>query len=154
MNQADFLASVRQARQAVGNLAPAMSLIAKDFFSSEKSLFQADGPGQYEDLSARYKKQKLNRWGFIYPVNRASGALMRSVTNPGDSNAIAQVTESSFLVGTRLPYGAAVQKKRPYLFIGPESRYSTGATQGRLQRWDAILKSYVLSKLQRLDQAA
>jgi hypothetical protein len=146
VNEASFLASVRKAREAVGDLTPAMRLITQDFYDSEKSVFERKGPGPYEDLKTSYKAEKQRRWGFVYPINRASGRLMQSVTNPSSPDAISKVTATQFIVGTRVPYGIFVQRRRPFLFM-PGSGYDTNQTKNRVQRWSLILKSYVAQTL-------
>lgn len=147
-NEKSFMAALKEARAKVQDLRPAMALIAKDFFESEKSVFQdASGPGPYPDLTERYKKRKIKKWGFAYPVNKASGALMKSVTDSSDQNAIMQVNSTSFLVGSRVPYAAYVQRRRPFLFLGESSPYNTSETRSRIERWKKILRAYVVQSI-------
>lgn len=150
-NYAKFQEAIARGRAAVQDLTVPLMLIAKDFYRSEKAIFQLSGPGQYPDLSPKYKKQKQKRWGRIYPILMASGALRDSVTSGSDKNSISQVVNrTSLIIGTRVEYAAYLQEgtmhmpARPFLFIGPESRYANSEQQGRVGRWMNILNAYVL----------
>lgn len=149
-NAAEFQAALRRAQSKVSDLTIPLILIAKDFYKSQKAMFQLKGPGQYEDLSPGYKKQKKKAVGFVYPILKRSGALERSVTTPTDSNSINQIIDkNTLIIGTKVKYAAKHQfgqgvPLRPFLFVGPESRFATNEQSGRLGRWKNILEQYVL----------
>lgn len=157
-NEVAFKASLREAAEAVSDLTIPLTLIAKDFYKSQRSIFMLKGPGQYADLSAKYKPKKERKWGFVYPILKASGALEASVTDPKAPGAINYIVNKKTLVlgtsvasPTGFPYPKALQEgtknmpSRPFFFIGPESGKGTTETQGRFERWTSILRSSVIA---------
>jgi len=165
-NQRRFEEAINRARATTSDLRIPLTLIAKDWFRSNRGIFDPGrkSAGQYEELSERYAKAKVRKWGFKYPILRASGALADSLTDPENSNAIADIINSGSLVlGTRLrgkkgaPYPSYLQfgtskgmPARPFLFIGPEApRFATSAQMGRPERWFNILNSFVLKNLEK-----
>jgi phage gpG-like protein len=151
-----------------------LTLIAKDFYRSERAIFQLQGPGQYPDLSKKpffawwetgklktrylggYKSYKQAKWGFAYPILKRTGRLADSVTNPSSPDAINRIeNQNSLLIGTLVPYGIYHQSDRTrsriplrkFLFIGPESRFATNDQKGRLERWVGILEGFYAEKL-------
>ncbi len=151
-NDRRFREQLARAKEAVGDLRIPLNLVAKDFFKSQAAIWKNKGPGRYPDLSPGYKKAKKSKWGFIYPILRASGALERSMTDPKDPNAIAEIiNRDTLLLGTRVSYGIYAQQGSPlrkFLFIGPEApSFATSEQMGRLERWNNILNSHVLRVL-------
>lgn len=155
VNDTAFQNTVQRGLAAVGNLKIPFGLIALDFYKSEKAIFKLSGPGQYPDLSPKYKEFKEGKIGHAYPILKFSGALERSVTSNGDANSI-YINDGKVLgVGTRLPYGIYHQSDDPrkkiplrkFLFIGPESSFATSEQQGRLARWSNIINNYVLRQM-------
>lgn len=161
-NEKEFMAAIRAAKDEVRDLTLPLTLIARDFYKSEKTIFMLGGPGQYEDLRPRTKTTKQRLYGRVYPILKATGALERSVTDPTDENAVNQIiNRDTLIIGTKLksrkgkPYPIYQQKgapevhlpARPFLFIGPESGFGTDATRGRLERWTGILRGYVQAVL-------
>lgn len=152
-----FKNAIARAKLEVQDLTIPLTLIAKDWFKSNKAIFGLKGPGGYPDLSTAYKKRKLEKFHFIYPILKATGALSKSVLDPTDPNAVNEIINKAMLViGTRIPYGIYHQSDSPrtkiplrkFIFIGPEaSRYSINGLQGRPERWLNIINSFVLSKL-------
>lgn len=144
-----FRNAVRRAQAQVGDLTIPLRVIARDFYRSQKGLFTKTGAGGYQDLTPGYKRAKRREVGFVYPILVKSRALERSVTNENDSNAVHQiVNRSAIIFGSRLSYAAAVQAKRPYMFIGPEQpKIATSDQMGRLERWVRILNDHVVSVL-------
>lgn len=153
-NDGKFRAALERAKGLVSDLRTPLTLIAQDFFKSQKAIWMLSGPGQYPDLSARYKVLKQKKYGFMYPILEATGALKRSMTNPKDPNAISEIiNKDTLIVGTRVPYAKFHQSDEPrktlplrkFLFIGPEApRFATSEQMGRLYRWNNILNAYVL----------
>lgn len=153
-NYEKFQAGLARAKSQTSDLTIPLTLIAGDFYKSEAAIFRLNGPGQYADLSPNYKVRKQKRWGRVYPILLASGALRDSMTSPTDSNAISQiVNKDTLIIGTRIHYGRFLQEgtakmpARPFLFIGPESRYANSEQQGRVGRWLNILNAYVLRSM-------
>ncbi len=137
----------------VSDLTIPLTLISKDFYKSQKAIFMLKSAGQYPDLSPNYKKRKQKKWGFVYPILKASGALEASTTDPTDSQAINEiVNRNELIIGTRVPYGVYHQSDSPrsklplrkFLFIGPEAgRFAMSEQTGRLQRWIGILEGFM-----------
>ncbi len=148
-NDRSFRTALEKAKALAEDMRRPLELVSKDFFKSQDGLWNTSGAGRYPDLTTRYKIQKENRWGFIYPLLEASGALRRSLTNPSDSNAVAEIVNRDTLVmGTKLPYARAVQSKRKFLFIGPEAqKFATTAHMGRVDRWKKIFRDHLLEGL-------
>lgn len=140
--------ALKALQRDLADLTIPLTLISRDFYQSEQAIFQNTGPGQYDDLSPSYKKEKEKAVGFVYPILRRTGRLMRSVTNPSDGEAINQIiNKDTLVIGTRVPYGVLHQEgigvpQRPFLFIGPESRFATDEQGGRLYRWLQIIEDY------------
>lgn len=173
-----FRAALREASAQCNDLSVPLMLIAKQWFRGNKAIFKLKGPGRYTDLSGQavhapsnsrsrkevkpsnndygiggYKKSKQKKFGFIYPILKASGRLEASITDPKNAEAIASVINKQVLyVGSRVPYAEYLQtgtKKmpsRPYILIGAEQ---TGPEEFNL-RYDAFaetLMDYVRQKL-------
>lgn len=139
-----------RAREAGVNLNVPFMSIAKSWFKSNRSIFTLQGPGQYPDyggfnpyqavtsgkrggavLTRRdlYKRQKQKRWGFVYPMMKASGRLEQSLTDPANPEAINLVVNNlSLYLGTRVSYAPYHQSDeartkmpyRPIVFTGAE----------------------------------
>jgi phage gpG-like protein len=146
-----FRRAITLASQAVGDLTVPFNLIAKNWYQSNKAIFSLSGPGKYKDLSEKYKATKKRKWGFVYPILKASGTLESSITDPSDGNAINLVINGNILeLGTRVGYGVyhqslaprTVMPFRPFLFIGAEDQ-APASLNTRRDAWVAILSSYV-----------
>jgi hypothetical protein len=164
-NLPQFLESLKAAQKVASDLSSPLKEIGRDWMRTNRTIFQHSGPGPFRDLSggrarrnrrgqfqspnAGYKAEKLKKWGFVYPILKASGALERSLTDPGDSNALFEVRDGHELVlGTRLtsrgaPYpkflndGTSKMPARPFLSI----------PQLSVARWKLILKSFLIGRL-------
>lgn len=152
-NDKKFNRALKEAASLVKNLRPALMDIARDFYKSERAIFNLKGPGQYPPISERYGEKKKDEVGFVYPLLLRTGILMDSVTGPDNFGSIFKiVNNNTLIIGTSIPYGVTHQygdpsrniPERKFLFIGPEaSRYAVGETQGRLQRWLQILENHI-----------
>lgn len=161
-NDKKFHAAIVRAKMVTDDLRVPLTLIAKDFYKSEKTIFMLQGPGAYPDFKkddsgrSRYAEFKLNKYGFVYPLLMAKGRLAGSVTDPSHPDAINEiVNKRTLIIGSKVPYGVYHQSDRPrrkiplrkFLFIGPESTFATSDQQGRVGRWLNIMNSFVLKKL-------
>lgn len=171
-NDGKFQAAIKRAKTVTDDLTIPLTLISKDFYRSEKAIFQLQSAGQYPDLGGfnpsqirpgqklnnreLAKKKKQKKWGFIYPILRGSGRLEASVTNAEDKNAVNQiVNKRTLIIGTTVDYAIYHQSddprkklpQRKFLFIGPESSFANSDQQGRVGRWLNILNSFILKKL-------
>jgi phage gpG-like protein len=183
-NDARFKQALKDASEVVSDLRIPFGLITRDFYKSERAIFGLKGPGQYppfknshrvqyeqsgvgvRQLPAKkqfdvtkspYQQQKIKKWGFDYPLLKASGKLERSITTPNAEGSINIITPLSLVIGTSIPYGIYHQSDSPrskiplrkFVFIGPEApRFATSEQVGRLQRWvgyieDYCVKSYI-----------
>lgn len=157
-NDRKFRNAINRARKVTDDLRIPLTLISKDFYKSEKAIFQLKGPGQYPDLADSTKRQKRKAGFSIYPILRRKGRLEKSITTPNHADSINRIINKTVLViGTKTPYGIfhqsdAPRKKIPlrkFLFIGPEApRFATSDQMGRTQRWLNILNEFVLQKTQ------
>lgn len=154
-NDRDFAAAVNRAAKITDDLRVPLTLISKDWFQSQKAIFQLRGPGQYPPLKDPNAKKR--RLGFDYPLLRGeTRALERSVTRPRDPNAISRILNKKVLIlGTQVEYGVFHQEGtktipvRKFVFIGPEApRFARGRQVGRLQRWIGIMESFIDQKLE------
>lgn len=163
-NDKRFRDAIARAKKGVSDLTIPLTLISKDFFKSNKAIWGLKGPGGYPDLSDAYKKRKLAKYKFIYPILKANGALESSMTNPNDPNSVNEIINKAMLiVGTKVKYGIYHQSDAPrskiplrkFLFIGPEaSQFATSNFSGRPERWLNIINSFVLTKLGEVGETA
>ena len=151
-----FERSLQTASREVSDLRVPLAEIGKRFFQSRKFIFKRTGPGQYQDLSEKYKKRKQREYGFLYPILRASGTLENSITNHNDANAISVATPRQLIVGTDVPWGVfhqqnhpgkGIMPRRPFLFWGPESPdYATDKSIQKFNRNIAVILFTYLEK--------
>jgi phage gpG-like protein len=151
-----FQEAIKRAKLVTQDLTIPLSLISKDWFKTNRVIFNLKGPGRYADLKEKTKQQKQKRTGFVYPILEATGRLSASITQPTDGSAISEIiNKSSLVLGTKVPYAGYLQfgtknmPARPMVFFGPESReWGTDKTfQIRTTQWLNILNSYILEKL-------
>lgn len=144
-----FRNALREARGVTSDLTIPLELIAKDFYRTQAPTFQKNASGGYPDLSPAYKRAKRREVGFVYPMLVRSGALRSSMTSASDPNAVKLIlNKKSLFIGTRLKYAAAVQARRPFLFLGPEEPgVATDEQKGRLERWVGILMDHCIAVL-------
>lgn len=149
-----------KALEQVSSLKVPLSLIADDFYKSERAIFQLKSKGAYEDLSEKYKKRKIKEKGFAYPILKRDGDLEKSLTVRGGPGNITIVEDKFLIVGSAVPYAAVHQfgapskniPSRPIVFIGPETSKFEASDRaglgGRLTRWSNILDGYVKAVLE------
>ena len=152
-NQQEFNQTIEDALRKVSDLRPAFSLIATDFYRSEKAIFKLKSPGAYKDLKPKYKIRKAAKYGNAYPILRASGRLESSITKQGANENITLIGARFLVLGTSVPYGIFHQvgtnkmAARPFVFVGPESSKfalrDRSGQGGRLTRWTNIIEEYV-----------
>lgn len=160
--QKRFERAVRSAHAAVGSLKTPLTLIANDFYKSQKAIFQLKGPGQYPDIKeatkAAKKRNKVPEYPILMGINtkgHSRGTLARSTLSKNDENAIFNLEETKVTIGTKVFYGRFHQfgtgtiPMRKFLFVGPEAAINAAdpILSGRLERWTGILSQYVIAKL-------
>lgn len=146
-----------RALKNVSDLTIPYQLMAKEWFRGNRFIFDPGrkGPGKYKDLTPRYKKAKNKKYGFIYPILRASGKLADSMidpTNPDSVNVI--VNKKTLILGTKAqsedgaPYpiylqaGTRKMASRPFVLLGGE-QVSPPAINRRRKAWIRLLNDYI-----------
>lgn len=152
-NHAAFIGTLQKAAKQVDDLRFPMGEISRDFYKSEKAIFQLSSPGGYPDLAESTKKQKKRLGIPLYPILKRSGRLEASITGPGAEGSINIIGRKSLIIGTAISYGIFHNSDEPrskipqrkFVFIGPESREFAGRQEfgGRLVRWNNIITKYV-----------
>ena len=145
-NRQQWEATLKYAReQAIDWRAP-LTLIGRSLFRwSKLEVFDLAGPGKFQDLSKQYRQFKQSVYHFVYPILRATGALERSLTQPGGSNIFRFPNDTTLEWGTSVPYGVYHQSdaprskmpRRPFLLV----------TDARLKQWREIIDKHIKSKL-------
>lgn len=147
-----FQKALKEAERWTGDLTVPFGLISQSWFKSNRAIFALSGPGKYPDLSEKYKVAKKRKHGFLYPILRAKGDLEKSITNPGDKNAVSEVVNKTILLlGTRDPkaqfhQGDGARSKMPYrpmVLLGPEQVAPSGINN-RVEGFVKILEDYLL----------
>jgi phage gpG-like protein len=180
-NDEDFQSGIRRAVLAVSDLRPALQEVARDFYESQQVIFRLKGAGQYDPFQGplvkntwknpgfperrtrdgnktSYQNTKLRKYGFDYPLLKATGPLQEAASVQGGNGNITEITKTGITMGvdgSQIPYANYHQsdderKKIPlrkFLFIGPESGFADQRQRGRLERWNNILNTFVLRSL-------
>lgn len=139
--------AIGAAAAKVGDLTLPLNLISREWFKSNRAIFSLAGAGKYVDLSVLYKKAKKRDVGFVYPILKKSGALEKSITDPGDDGAVSYIINRiSLALGTSVPYAVyhhegRGQPKRPVVLFGNE-QVAPGALNKRVKIWETILMDY------------
>lgn len=170
---AEFQKRVQSAVKAVGDLSPAFNSIANDWLKNNRQIFRLKSKGQYKDLSTKpffaywertarfrkfyeggYKQMKKEKYGFAYPILKATGKLEKSLTDRNDPNCIVVLDSKSLIMGTNVEYGIYHQSARPRTKIPyrpfiinkegvstPTGKIDTWGKQSA--RWLRIIETYV-----------
>lgn len=172
VNDRLFQVSIDKAFVEVKNLKQPFTAIAKDFYKSQRAIFELTTSGKYPDFKGekkngltKYQSYKISKNyqgvnGSGYPLLKATGKLERSVTDPSSSFAILEIEKTFLKIGTSVPYANYHQQDNPdlgnrkmptrkFLFIGPESKFANDDQRGRLDRWTKTINSYVLKVMKR-----
>lgn len=173
-NDDKVTSALRRAASVSKDLKIPFAQIAKDFQKSRKAIFALKSAGEYPDLSTKpffawweegdlrkqydggYKEYKKAKFGFDYPILKATGRLERSITNQSDPDNITRITSLTLTMGTSVPYAEYHQSDLPrkkiplrkFLFIGPESKkFAAKEISGFPERVLNTLNAFVLRKL-------
>jgi phage gpG-like protein len=145
-------AFIRAGKQSK-NLKVPLAQIAKDFMKSRKAIFALKGPGQYPDLSSKYKPVKEQAVGFVYPILKLTGDLESSVTDKSHPDNVLRINTQSLTMGTTLEYANAHQEGigvplRRFLFVGPESvKFANSEISGFPERALNTLNTWIMRDL-------
>ena len=175
-----ILATLEKFGDQVSDLRPPLIQIAREFYKSNKFIFKVSGPGKYTDFvgpkiantwqnpglpqnrtrngnmtAYQWAKTRAGHSGVNdkgYPLLRATGALERSITQDGDTNAIKVITKKSLVIGTAVEYGIHHQYGAPknnlpmrkFLFIDASTTESINpALYRRSIAWTKALETYI-----------
>lgn len=155
-NEVEFRAFLKEAFKFTSNLRIPLELISRDFYRSERLIFNLKGPGGYADLDPATKTRKNALYGFIYPILKGSGRLSESVLGPSSPESINDLSNTALRIGTSTPYGRFLQEgtkkmeARPFLFIdgGGPGFPGSAIFQGRRERWTNIVRTYIFDLYQ------
>ena len=153
----EFEKALKDASRKMDDLRIPMSLIAKEWFKSNRAIFSTAGYGKYEKYKSNYAKWKMKQFGRIQ-VLKVSGQLEKSLTNPRNEFSVNQIiNKKTLIVGTKVlskkgaPYaiylqnGTKFMKARPPVLFGTEQIAPTKLNK-RVSNWGLILRAYVLQK--------
>lgn len=158
-NDNKFKNALDKAKKVADDLRIPFALIASDFYRSQGAIFKLQGPGQYPDLSARYKVRKQKKFGRIYPILKANGYLEAAASIQNGPGNITEIEPLELTMGVddkAVPHAKYHQSDdsrskmplRKFLFIGPEApQFANSDQAGRLQRWLGILDGYINTSL-------
>lgn len=154
-NEKLFKEQLEELRAVSLDLRIPFTLIARDFYQSEKKIFALKGPGRYADLKDTYKERKQREVGFIYPMLFKTGRLAKSLLDPSSPEAETYIGKQELVLGTSVPYAIYHQSDEPrsrlpqrkVVFIdgGPLDEAKDGK-YGRRERWANIIFNYIKQK--------
>lgn len=98
-----FDSRLRKLLKRTDDLSPAFLTIGHMFRQSRKTIFDLRSPGGYQDLSKKYKPRKQKRWGFAYPILKASGSMEKSIINRGNKYNIDIPKKKELTLGSKHP---------------------------------------------------
>jgi len=149
--------AIKRAVRDLGDLTEPFQLMTREWYKGNVSIFDKNrqGPGKYADLSPRYKRRKQRKWGFTYPILRASGKLADSMTNPTHSDSIAVIvnkrelhlgtkvkSKKNHAYGASLHFGTRKMPARPFALIGGE-QVATKQVNQRRENWINLINDWV-----------
>lgn len=100
-----------QLSRALSDMRPLWELVSVDFWTGEKRRWDSENTSRgsrWEPLGPRYGALKRYHYGDL-PLLVLSGALRRSLTEPGAAGGVQRMTETELLIGTALDYAERVQ---------------------------------------------
>lgn len=176
-----FKQAIDRALLEVNDLKLPFNQIAFDWYKSQKAIFQLKSQGKYPDFKGKkvgemwsqgenarphrrtrnpsmtpYQNYKFKKYGFDYPLLKATGRLEGSVTDSKNPETIFINTGTGIVLGSQVPYGIYHQSDsarakiplRKFIFIGPEApSFATSEQMGRPERWLNIINNYILKKM-------
>lgn len=154
-NDAEFRAAIEAAGEKVGDLRFAFKEISRDWFKSNKSIFNLKGSGLFPPLNEKYAAQKKKKFP-ASPIMVRSGRLRDSISGRPNADSIVRIGKLSLIMGTTVPYGIFHQSDAPrsriplrkFLFIGAEApRTAPSRVTGRQERFLKILELEIERKL-------
>ena len=159
-NDKSFRQALVKALELTGDLRVPFTLIAADFYRSQKAIWKLQSPGAYPDLSEAYKPRKKKKVGFLYPILKLNGFLEAAASVQNGPGNITKISQTELIMGVdsrAVPYAIYHQSDAPrskiplrkFLFIGPEAiSFASSEQIGRMERWLGIINEFVAQKLQ------
>ncbi len=153
-----FAKAMEQALQVTDDLGAPFAEIAADFYRGQKAIWKQSSAGVYEDLADSTKKSKLKKYGFLYPILKASGKLEQAasiagaegnITDIGKKELVMAINESSVPYSIFHQEGTGKIPRRPFFFLGQDDadEFGDADQQGRIERWVGIIDSYLKKSL-------
>lgn len=170
---------LKSLKEEGANLTIPFNSIAKSWFRGNRSIFtNTNGPGKYQDLGGHNpsapvrlrgktvtrrtaaKFHKLQKFGFVYPIMKATGHLEDSLTNPTHPDAVNLIINKNALyLGTRVKYapyhqlGGEKLPQRPVVFLGVE-QIAPDALRNENTRWINILEDHYAQLIKQKENEA
>lgn len=153
-NEALFREQLERLGELTSDFRIPLSLIANDFYRSEKKIFSLKSAGRYPELaqSTIDQKEKLLGKGNAWPILFRTGRLARSLLDRSSAEAEFLLTKQDLIMGTAVPYAIYHQSdalrsripQRKVVFIdgGPLDEAKDGK-YGRRDRWQNIIFSHI-----------
>ena len=152
----NFSKYLRDAIKSVKDLRIPLELIRESWFKSNRAIFALKSNGGWPDLTTAYKKQKLAKFGFVYPMLQREGLLRQALTIPGNENSVSKIIERRTInLGVdeeKVPYFSHLNwgtkrglKPRPYILLGAEQVAPRDpAFNTRVKVWQRMITDYVI----------
>ena len=133
-----FHRAIDGVKESCKSLKPAFEKIAENFFETEEKQFAAEGAFQgntkWDELTKPYEKWKFENFGKL-PILTLTGKLRSSLTIPGAEGNINQITDTSMVIGTNIPYGVWHQRGTTKM----PQRQPIKLTEKQKKTWNQIL---------------
>ena len=166
INSEQYDEAVKEALKNVKSLKPVFIQIAREFYKTNRAIFTLKSAGKYTDFKGklgrdgmtpyqRFKNRVIGNRG--YPLLKLTGRLEESITVRGSAEAVEEMSDSSLVIGTRVPYGIYHQSEmarskipyRPFLFLDPATTAVApdGSLSRRSEAWVRMINQYVMRSM-------
>jgi phage gpG-like protein len=134
--------AIKRLRRGVKDLRPLFEQFSQDFYKQEKKVFNLKSRGKYKNLSKEYRKIKKKKYGFIYPILFAEGRLAASLLDRGNAEAVNYINETSFIIGTSVPYAVYHHSDKPRNKMPYRPLWILDGNNAMFRRWVRQLNIY------------
>jgi len=154
-NDREFKRQLDRLSELTNNFKVPFSLIAMDFYRSERMIFSLKSAGLYPELaqSTIDQKERLLGKGNAWPILFRTGRLAKSLLSSSAAEADYFLGRQELILGTTVPYAKYHQSDEPrtrlpqrkVVFIdgGPLERSKGANKSGRRERWENIIFNYI-----------
>lgn len=175
-NDKDIVAALSRLEKTVSDFRIPFGLMAKEFYKTNKKIFQLKSKGLYPDFGgfnplrevgffdgkpetarSRAKRLKKKEVGFVYPLLFRTGRIASSLLNPSDPEAVYKLDKKNLMLGTDVPYAIYHQSDKPrktlpqrkVVFIdgGPYEQSRGANISGRRETWLNIINQYIVDTI-------